>query len=272
MEKQDRNRGHGPGTNPAENLGRHPEMESGTVPSGKVDPGTPPANEPAFDPAGEPIITKVEAVKRQPGRYRIEVNGEEAFTVHEDVLVKFRLIKGAVLTDALQRDVLAEEEQHAAYRHAVRYLGRAMRSSKQIRDKLQEKGYAPGLIRQVIQQLTDQGYVDDAAYAAALARQRLNQNRKGRLWIRHELAQSGIDKEQAERVLQEIDPDDEREQAMQLARKRWPSIKGDGRTRRHKLYAYLMRRGYPADTARSVVRRMPVGDGDDDGTGFEEAD
>lgn len=214
------------------------------------------------DSVEEPVITTVEAVKRPPGRYRIETSDGETFTVHEDVLVKYRLIKGAVLSEELRGEVLVEEELQAAYRYAIRYLGRAMRSGKQIRDKLKEKGYAPELIRQVLARLTEQKLVDDAAYAAALASQRLRHNRKGRLWIRHELAQKGIGKAEAERVLEELDPEEEREQAMQLALKRWPSIKGERRDRLRKLYAYLMRRGFPADTVRSVVQRMPAGEAD----------
>lgn len=220
--------------------------------------------------ANDRVITKVEAESRRTGRYRIEVDGEYAFSVHEDVVVKFRLVKGASLSVELQEDVLAEEERQAAYRYAIRYIGRAMRSGKEVRDKLKEKGYGPALIRHVVERLQEQGFVDDAAYAEALANQRLKHNRKGRLWIRHELAKKGISKQEAERVLAELDPEDEREQAWQLAAKRWPSIKGEPRDRLRKLMAFLLRRGYPSDIARSVVARMRDQAREADGFGLDD--
>lgn len=201
-------------------------------------------------------ITKVEADSRRSGRYRIHVNGEYAFTVHEDVVVKFRLIKGATLPDSLEREVLKEEEQMAAYRYAVRYIGKAMRSAKEVRDKLKEKGYSPDIVDEVLKRLNEQRFVDDAAYANALATQRLKHNKKGRLWIRHELSQKGVSKQEAERVLEQLDPQEEWEEAWHLARKRWPSIKGERADRLRKVMALLVRRGFPAEIARSVARKL----------------
>jgi len=202
------------------------------------------------------VITKVEAEPRHKGRYRIEINGTYAFTVHEDVLVRFRLVKGASLPGELQREVLEEEERQAAYRAAIRYIGRAMRSAEEVRSKLESLGHAPDMIRLVIERLKEQGYVNDAAYAAALASQRLSLNRKGRLWIRRELARKGIDKQETELALAALDPRVEWEQAWLLASKRWPSVKGDGPQRVRKVMNLLLRRGFPAETARSVAMKL----------------
>jgi regulatory protein len=202
------------------------------------------------------VITKVEAEPRTKGRYRIDINGTYAFTVHEDVLVRFRLVKGASLPEELQREVMEEEERQAAYRAAIRYIGRAMRSAGEVRSKLESLGYAPEWIRHAIERLKEQGYVNDAAYAAALANQRLALNRKGRLWIRHELARKGIGKQEAERALAALDPREEWEQAWLLASKRWPSMKGDGTQRVRKVMILLLRRGFPAETARSVAMKL----------------
>lgn len=206
--------------------------------------------------AQERIITKVEAEPRRPGRYRVEVDGERTLSVHEDVVVKFRLVKGARLSAETERAVLEEEERQMAYRCAIRYIGRAMRSAGEVRDKLAAKGYAPELVRHVLERLRDQGYVDDAAYAHALAAQRLRQNRKGRLWIRHELARKGVGKEEAERALAALDPEDEREQAWQLAARRWDGLKGEPADKLRKVYRLLLRRGFPAEVARSVALRL----------------
>lgn len=202
------------------------------------------------------VITAVEAQQRRPHRYNIEINGEFAFAVHEDVLVKYRLMKGTVITDQLQLEVLAEEEWHAAYRYALRYIGRAMRSVKEIRDKLKMKGYSAETIQTVLDRLQQENYVNDAYYAAALTKQRLQLNKKGPLWIRRELQHKGIDKSKIDESLSAWSKEEEQEQALALASKRWPSIKGEFPERLRKIMGLLQRRGFTSGAVRYVTNRL----------------
>jgi len=218
---------------------------------------------------GQLVITAVEAQQRRPHRYNIDINGEFAFAVHEDVVVKYRLLKGTVITDQLQQEVLAEEELNGAYRYAIRYIGRAMRSAKEIQNKLKEKGYTPEAIQYVVEKMRREKYVDDELYAAALTKQRLQMNKKGPLWIRRELKHKGIDKSQIEEALSEWSKDDEQEQAWALASKRWPSAKGEFPDRLRKIIGLLQRRGFTSDAVRFVTDRLRRSASSDDVDGFE---
>ena len=118
------------------------------------------------------VIVRVESDPRRKGVYRIVLNDGHSFAVHEDVLVRFRLVKGATVSEQAEREALEEDGRQRAYRDAVLYLGRAMRSAGEVRARLQAKGHAPDVIDRVMERLEEQGLVDDAAYAEALAGQR----------------------------------------------------------------------------------------------------
>lgn len=202
------------------------------------------------------IITLVESQKRNSHRFNIYLNDEFAFSTHEDVVVKFRLLKGTILTEQLRHDVLAEEELNAAYRVAIRYIGHAMRTTKEVQDKLINKGYSLDIIDVVIKRMAEHQFVNDEFYASALARQRLRTNKKGSLWIRRELIQKGVDKSKVEQALTQFDPSDETEHAWQLAIKRWSITKGEKLDKLRKIIALLQRRGFTPHAVRAVSDRL----------------
>lgn len=211
------------------------------------------------DAAG--TVTAVEAQNKQPHRYNIYVDGEYAFSAHEDVIVKYRIIKGSVLNEPLIREALDEEERGAAYRAALRYIGPTMRSATEIAGKLRTKGYEHPQIAWVIDKLQRESYINDEQYAAALAGQRLRSQRKGPLWIRRELRQKGIDQAQIESALAGIGEDEEREQARVLAAKRWTSDRSsEPAAKRRKIAAMLQRRGFRAETVRQVMNELHAAD------------
>jgi regulatory protein len=201
-------------------------------------------------------ITMVEQQKRHKHRYNIHVNGEYAFAVHEDIVVKYRLLKDSKISKRFIDDIVSEEERHSAFRAALRYIGRSMRSKKEVATKLASKGYEEDIITGVLSILIEQKFIDDNEYATTLARQRMRMNKKGPLWIKRELTQKGISKEEIQAALDQFDESDEFEQALALATKRWDLDKGDELTRLRKVMNLLQRRGYTAEIVRKVVSKL----------------
>jgi regulatory protein len=206
--------------------------------------------------AADKIITRVEQQRRHKHRYNIHVNGEYAFGVHEDIVVKYRLLKDSVLTEQFINDVICEEERHGAFLVALRYIGRSMRSKKEVCTKLASKGYEEDIISSVVLKLIAEKLIDDNEYATTLTRQRMRMNKKGPLWIRRELIQKGISKVEIEFALAQFDERDEFEQALALAAKRWELRNGDEITKLRKIMNLLLRRGYTVDIARKVLSKL----------------
>jgi regulatory protein len=95
-------------------------------------------------------ITSVEKQKKSRYRYNIFLNEQFAFSVHEDMLVKHRLLKGEYVNATRIEMIIAEDEYHKAFMEALRFVGRRPRSSKEIELKLKEKGYGEEAVTRTI--------------------------------------------------------------------------------------------------------------------------
>ncbi|MEO3945024.1 RecX family transcriptional regulator [Gorillibacterium sp. CAU 1737] len=202
------------------------------------------------------MITQVEQQKKNRSRYNLHLDGEYAFSVHEDLLVHYRLLKGETVNASTLQEILHADERHRAYLDAVRFLGVRSRSVDEVRKKLKSRGYEPPLIQQVVAQLTEQGYLNDRDFADLWTRERISLQKKGRKWVEQELRHKGVDKQTVAEAIGRINPEEEEEQALVVATKRWKLLKGEPADKKRKLYAFLARRGYAPQLVGNVVRQV----------------
>lgn len=204
------------------------------------------------------IITKIEKIHRQP-RYDIYIDGQQAFSVHEDILIKYRLAKGQQWQANEWKAILREEEHHQAFVKCLKWLARRPRTEKEISLKLREQGYESECVHDCITTLKKQGYLDDREFAKRWAEERLRLHKKGKKMIEHELRQKGIQESVIAQTLSETDDDIEWQGVLALARKKWSTqqIKESEDEKRfqqkRKTIAYLMRRGYSFELANKAV-------------------
>lgn len=181
---------------------------------------------------------------------------ETVVTVHEDTLVALRLLKGRRLSPEEWEGLRQEESKEDAYRAALGILERKARTSREVSEALKRKGYAPEIVRSCLERLQQRRMLDDSFYARRYAEQRATGQRKGSRLIKQELLQKGITREEADNALGALDRNVEKESALALARKKWPQTKGEPRERRHKVAAFLLRRGFPGGIAKEAVDRV----------------
>ncbi|MGG1879247.1 RecX family transcriptional regulator [Paenibacillus cisolokensis] len=201
------------------------------------------------------VITAVELMKKQRYRYLISF-GPYTLSVHEDVMIKYRMIKGAVFRKNALEEIVAADERHRAYVEALRYLERKPRTSKEIAQRLQQKGWEQGSIDHTLERLEREKLVDDGLYARMWAQQRMTSHKKGRLWVKQELRQKGIESGMIAEALGEVSPEEELESALVIGRKKWQQTKGEPLDRKRKTGAFLMRRGFGGEQVRQVLKRL----------------
>ncbi|WP_288947343.1 RecX family transcriptional regulator, partial [uncultured Leuconostoc sp.] len=109
-------------------------------------------------------ITKI-ATQKQAGRYSIDLDNVFAFGVAESVLIKYGLAKGRELDDALIAQIKYDDAIAKALNTALNYLGHALRTEKQIRQKLSDQQVTETIQDAVLARLKELGYVDDFNYA-----------------------------------------------------------------------------------------------------------
>jgi regulatory protein len=149
------------------------------------------------------------------------------------------------------------------YTTALRILGHRFNSIHELKRKLAAKAFSPDEISGAIKRLVDEKWLDDERYAGALVRVRARK-RVGRLRIRQELRAAGVDDDAAGVALSEnIAPDDERLQLVELCQKKMRMLanrKGPEFVRsdeaRNKLIAFLLRHGYEMSLVIEVIREQ----------------
>ncbi|CAI6033594.1 Regulatory protein RecX [Paenibacillus sp. JJ-100] len=211
----------------------------------------------------ELMITRVERTKSREARYRISF-GIYSITVLEDVMIKYRMTRGNIFMKKDLEEIVVADERQRTYVQSLRFLEFKQRTRHELGQKLKQKEFAPPIIEEVLDRLEQEKLVDDDLFAKEWTRQRMEGQRKGKLWIKQELRQKGIANELIAEVLDEVSPDAELETAMVAGRKKWKQVRGDVQEKKRKTFPYLMRRGFSMDMVRRVVNRLIEEDGAED--------
>jgi regulatory protein len=142
-----------------------------------------------------------------------------------------------------------------AKQQAYRLLAFRNRTSSELRDRLQRRGYTVAIIDEVLRQLASDGYLDDSKLALDWARYRLQAKPLGRRRLAWELRRRGVPAESVEEVLREVYQEfDEVKLAEQAARKRLgtgelPRLPRD----RQRYVRHLVSLGFDTETVASAL-------------------
>ena len=128
---------------------------------------------------------------------------------------------------------------------------------------LEQRGFAVSAIREGLERLEREGWLDDLAAARSLVRMR--EGRYGRARIERELLARGFSAEIAAEALAEIDPDGEEKALSRLFARLQRSGTGlSPDARRRRIWTALTRRGFPAAAISAKMKNWPGTRGDRD--------
>src|SRR5438128_12549848 len=158
------------------------------------------------------------------------------------------------------RKTYSEDE---LYQYAVGALARRMRSVAELKRLLRprveaETEYGQTLIALVIRRLKDQGYLNDAKYAAAYSFFRRDNEKFGRMRVITDLKAKGVHGEVIEKaVASAYDDVNEEKQARQfLRRKRVKKPKDQKQAAR--IFRQLVRAGFGSKTIFAILKKWDV--------------
>ena len=203
-------------------------------------------------------ITDIQVQKKYPSRRSIFLDGRFFCGVNEDVAAKFHLERGMEIDEGKLKELLYEEEISKAKSYVYRILARRMYTTKEIRDKLVERGYVDKIIEDVIATLERYGYLNDRTYAEEWIESRMRSKPKGKIALRRELGRKGIDTSIIEDALSRaFDESKEAEMAMDLACRKVRSYNVDDPVAaKRKLQSFLLRRGFDFETVKDVIEQV----------------
>lgn len=205
-----------------------------------------------------PVITKISVQKNNKNRYSIfseSGKGEEyAFSVDEDVLIKYQLKKGMELDDLPVSEILYQDDIRKAYNLALHYLAHRMRSEGEVREYLTKKEVAAPTIHEAINRLYKYKFLDDDEFAKAFVRTQMNTTDKGPEVVKIGLKEKGINEKLMDEAIREYPFEKQIEKAEQLANKLIiKNRKDSSRILKQKLEQFLIRKGYSFSVIQLVM-------------------
>lgn len=150
-----------------------------------------------------------------------------------------------------------EEKKKQLWISALRLLAASPKSRKELERKLEGKGFSEALIREAVEKLEDQGFLNDRRFARDIVQRYRMVKPSGRRKIEFELRRRSIAPSLCQEVLAEVLPEDESRAAEELAASQWlrhaklPLLK-----RKKKIYDFLARRGYAFDICRDALEKL----------------
>jgi regulatory protein len=157
------------------------------------------------------------------------------------------------------------DSEDVLYEYAVGALARRMRSVAELKRLLRprvdaETEHGKTLVELVIRRLKDQGYLNDAKYAAAFSSLRRDNEKFGRRRVITDLKVKGIHGELIDKAVDAVyDEVNEEKQAREyLHRKRLQKPKNQKDAAR--IFRQLMRAGFGAETIFAILKKWEVDD------------
>lgn len=153
--------------------------------------------------------------------------------------------------------------EHDAKRCAFRLLSYRARSGRELRERLEKKGFSGEEVSRTLVYLKKAGFIDDAALAADLKRQALDQKHLGYAAARQFMRKRGLSREIIDSALG-YDEDAEIGNARKLLDKKSKTM-GNYLTKKDKkrLYDFLARRGFATAVIGKALGDLSFCEGDD---------
>jgi regulatory protein len=145
-----------------------------------------------------------------------------------------------------------------AYRRAGLRLARRDQTAAELRRALLARGHDAAEVDAAIERLRGERFLDDAGYAERFARSRLAHQGLGRARIRMALRQRGVDAGHTEAGLRAaLGEVDETAVLDAVARRYWKlQVRVEPGKRLPRLWAFLVRRGFPAALVRERLSAL----------------
>jgi regulatory protein len=135
-------------------------------------------------------------------------------------------------------------------------LARRDHSRHELDTKAVQKGYDPGFVTSILNELEQNGYINNMDFARKYAADKFSLQKWGPVKIRSELIRKGVDKQVIDQVLLKETEDFELNKIcvdLILKRKCHFSRESDSYKRKQKIASYLQRRGFSFDTINRVL-------------------
>lgn len=213
----------------------------------------------------ESKITMIEAQKRK-GRFNVYIDGQYAFPISENVMIKYRIFKGMEVDDELRNELINADSISKLYTKAINFLSHQLRTENEVVAKLRDFSEDEEHIAAVMAKLVELNLVNDQSYADSYVRTEVKKQDKGPKNVFFKLKEKKIDENIINNSLSNFYSYDEMiENCRVQATKIFNKHKRDAfKNRLDKTKISLMQKGYSMDAILEVMEELDFQPDEDD--------
>ena len=201
------------------------------------------------------VITAIRPQKNNK-RVNIYLNGKFSFGLDLESFMKLGLKVEDELTGAQVEKIVREAEFQKVYDKILRFAALRPRSKKEFKDWFRKHKVHKSLHKNLFERLKRLEFLDDKKFAVWWVEQRTSFKPKGKMALKFELIQKGIDRKVIQEVLSQVRIDEKKMATKILEKKayKWKNLQGFDK--RKKMADYLGRRGFDWNTINKVLKDL----------------
>lgn len=178
--------------------------------------------------------------------------GDNEYIFHSDVIVKYDMSVGKDIDNKTLFQLLDESDYIICLNKSMEYISSKLKTTKQLKDYLYQKGYKTNTINRVIDKLNEYQVLNDNNFANAYID--ANSARLSKRNLQNKLAEKGIKKDVSSILLQDINDD---EVCKKMADK-FMKNKEYSKPNIEKLIRHLQYKGFDWDSISKVLRNFNI--------------
>lgn len=204
------------------------------------------------------MLTVTKISKGKGPFYRVDLSEGEALQVSEDVLVRYRLLKGRELDEETIQEIKKSSGADFGFQLAMNYLSYQLRSEKEIRTYLKEKEILQEDRNKIVARLKELDLVNDLVYGESYVRTNMRLSDKGPKKLAQQMQQKGLKPEIIEQAFAQYTVEDQVQNARQTAEKTFG--KNHGKSQKEllrKIQQTLMTKGFSQEVIQQAMADLP---------------
>ncbi|EHL14605.1 hypothetical protein HMPREF9630_01054 [Peptoanaerobacter stomatis] len=201
----------------------------------------------------------VKITKKRNSNYNLYIKDykEEKIEIHLDILYSYSLYSIREIDEKKFEEMLIENQKKLAKQQALKILSSSSKTRKELIIKLRQKKFTQDAVDYAMSFVDNYEFINEEDMAEKLVSGAYKRKKYSKRKIQNELRQKGIDYEVINELTSDIDDDEEYENAMHFAQKKYKSISAkDNETIKRRLISALSYRGFNYDIIRKVIDKI----------------
>ncbi|WP_029486725.1 recombination regulator RecX [Enterococcus gallinarum] len=211
------------------------------------------------------MITIIRISKGKGPFYEVDFSNGESLRVSEDLLVRFRLLKGKEVTEEELTEIKKSSGFDIGLQQAMNYISYQLRSEKEVRTYLKDKEINLEDRHLVVQRLKELNLLDDRTYGESYLRTQIRLGDKGPSVISQQLKQKGLSEEVIQEVMPLYTEEKQFDVGYHTAEKALRRFQGKShKEMMQKLSLHLMQKGFRQPVIQLILDELPTDRGDEE--------